>query len=233
MTPAANDRPRFATWEEELADLRGSFDVVERTVRTGGRDFVLAQPRDYDDLIDEAEFVRDDRLPYWADLWPASLALADHVARQKGEGRLALELGCGSGLVASALAHAGYRVTATDYYPEALRFTRVNAERNSGRRIRTRLVDWRDLPRDLGRYDVVVAADVLYEHTYGDLVADAITEALAPDGFALVADPGRLSLPAFLVAIEERGLVVDEQWSVPHEDGAQKQAIGLYAIRVR
>ena len=233
MSPAGSDRPRFANWEEELADLRAGFDVIETTVTTGGRDFVLVQPRDYDDLINEADFVKDERLPYWADLWPASRVLADHVARQKGNGRLALELGCGSGLVASALAHAGYKVTATDYYPEALRFTRVNAERNSGRRIRTRMVDWRDLPRDLGRYDVVVAADVLYEHTYGDLVADAITETLAPDGFALVADPGRLSLPAFLVAIEERGLVVDEQWSVPYESDDQKQTIGLYAIRVR
>lgn len=221
------------SWEAKLAALHTRFDVAERVVRAAGRDWTLAQPRDYDALISEKDFVEDDRLPYWADLWPSSRILADHVARHQGAGRRALELGCGSGLVACALAYAGYRVTATDYYADALEFTRVNAERNTGREIQTRLVDWRALPRDLGRYDLVVAADVLYEHTYGELVADAVTSTLAPEGMALIADPGRLSLDAFLHAIEERGLAVDEQWEVPFDEEGQQQTIRLHALRVR
>ena len=134
----------------------------------------LLRPRNSDDLISEEDFVRDDRLPYWADLWPSSRILADYLlqtgrAPDHSPGRRPpslLELGCGLGLVTMAAMRAGYDVLATDYYEDALRFTRANAARALGREPRTRHVDWRDFPTDLPGFDRVVAADVLYEKTY-------------------------------------------------------------------
>ena len=221
------------TWERDLALLKERFDVIETVVTVAGREIIISQPRNADTLISEDDFVRDDRLPYWADLWPSARVLADHLVRHRGDGRRALELGCGSGLVSSALAMAGYQVTATDYYQDAIEFTGVNAHRNSGKRVKTRLVDWRNMPRDLGHFDVVVASDVLYEHTHGELVADAVLATLDPDGYALIADPGRLSLDAFLRAVEEGGMALTEQWSVPFNEGEQRQTIQLHALKVR
>ena len=41
---------------------------------------------------------------------------------------------------------AGYDVLASDYYDDALLFTRANAWRTLKREPRTRMIDWRDLP---------------------------------------------------------------------------------------
>lgn len=49
---------------------------------------------------------------------------------QSGEGQLAIDLGCGSGLVASWLARRGYRVRASDRSRAAVQSTRATAEAN-------------------------------------------------------------------------------------------------------
>lgn len=197
---------------EALAALDHRFSIVEDTIRVGGRDLVLEKPRKADDLISEADFAHDERLPYWADLWPSAASLAQHllVVDPAPKGARALELGCGLGLVTIAAQLAGYDVTATDYYEDALLFTARNALRATGTVPAVRMVDWRAMPDDLGRFDLVLAADVLYELKYGSLVARVIRQTLAPGGRAYVADQGRLAMGAFLEEADRLGLRVRE-----------------------
>jgi ETFB lysine methyltransferase len=201
------------------SEPRRVFDLTETHVQVAQHAWSLVHPCSSDSLIDEAAFEQDERLPYWADIWPSSRVLAGLLVRHHGDGRRALELGCGSGLVACALAVAGYAVTATDYYEAALETTRRNVQRNTGIHVDTRLVDWRAIPDDLGTFDVVVASDVLYERAYGPLVAEVMARTLAPHGFVMLADPGRLALAAFLERAAELGLRLHEGWEVdfPHE----------------
>jgi len=65
-------------------------------------------------------------------------------------------------------------------------------------------VDWRAMPDDLGRFDVVVACDVLYEKPNAEWVAEAMTQTLASRGTAIMADPGRIAIQEFLDACEAR-----------------------------
>lgn len=188
-------------------------------------------PANADDLITEADFVADGRLPYWADLWPSSRVLAAYVIAQAGDGKRLLELGCGSGLVASAAAVAGYEVTATDYYSDACAFARVNAWHASGQAIGAYMLDWRNLPSDLARWDVVVASDVLYEKPQATQVADVLVRTLSRDGVAHVADPGRLALEDFLAACRTRGLDPGEPELFPYDFEGQKQTIRIFSIR--
>ena len=211
--------------------LERRFRTSESVVETAAGAFTLLHPANADDLITEADYEVDERLPYWADVWPSSTVLAGVVGALDGRGARSLELGSGLGLVAGAAARAGFDVTATDYYEDSLLFARVNAWRASAREISTRHVDWRHFPATLGRFDLVLASDVLYEREYATLVAAAIARSLAPGGRALVADPGRLAAPAFVEQCAERALSAIRVAQHPWSAGEIRQTIDLYEIR--
>jgi ETFB lysine methyltransferase len=212
-------------------ELHRRFRTRETIVDAPGGPLHILHPANADDLITEADYVRDERLPYWADLWPSSIALARVLHKLLPRRGTLLELGCGAGLIATTAARIGQAVLATDYYEDALCFARVNALRNGGNDIAVRHVDWRHFPGDLGRFDTVIACDVLYERPYAALVAEAIARSLAPDGVALVADPGRVAADAFLEAAGLRGLGVRALTALPYQEGNVQQSIRLYQLR--
>ena len=211
--------------------LERRFRTSESVVETAAGAFTLLHPANADDLITEADYVMDERLPYWADVWPSSTVLAGVVGALDGRGKRVLELGSGLGLVAGAAARAGFEVTATDYYEDSLLFARVNAWRASGREITTLHVDWRRFPTTLGRFDLVLASDVLYEREYATLVAAALAQSLAPGGRGLIADPGRLAVPAFIDECLARSLAVERIAQHPFRAGEIQQTIDLHEIR--
>lgn len=215
-----------------IAQLERQFVTTVDRVEIDGRMIDLMRPRSAEDLINEADFELDERLPYWADVWPSSMILATAVSREEGRGRALLELGCGVGLVTIGAMRAGFDVLATDYYLDALAFTRANALRSLGNAPRTRHVDWRDFPSDLGSFQRVLASDVLYERPYGALVAGAIDATLARDGVATIADPGRVGAEDFLTACAARNLQVRSE-TRPFESGSIRQTIRLYEVRRR
>ncbi|MBW3656877.1 MAG: methyltransferase domain-containing protein [Gemmatimonadetes bacterium] len=188
------------------AELRARYEVREERYAHGGWDAWLILPSAADELIDEREFASDERLPYWAELWPSARGLAAHLldGGWKYAGVRALELGCGVALPSLALRHLGADVLATDWYDDALRFARANAERNGLAPLRTALLDWRHPPED-DRYELVVAADVLYEQRNASLLANLLPRVTAPGGSVLVADPGRVYAGGFLGMMEDRG----------------------------
>jgi ETFB lysine methyltransferase len=224
-------QPKVNAEIDALAEqLERRFRTTRSTVSVGAHSVEIVHPANPDELINEEDFERDERLPYWADVWPSSIVLARRIVGEAGPRRALLELGCGAGLVATAAAFGGFAITATDYYDDSLLFTRVNVVRNSGVDPITRLVDWRDLPADLGQFDFVVASDVLYEHTHGELVAAAIARTLAPRGLAILADPGRVAAGDFVDAARGRGLEVHTADRVRFPHGEATQTIDLYEV---
>ncbi|HEV7641105.1 MAG TPA: methyltransferase domain-containing protein [Gaiellaceae bacterium] len=162
----------------------------------------LLRPSAPDELIDETAFEHDEFLPYWAELWPASIALA--AALPDVTGLRVVELGCGLGVPSLVAAARGAEVTATDWASDAIDLLRENADRN-GLELHAELRDWRDPWTE--RFDLALAADVLYEQRNVEPLLERLRE-LAPT--ALLGLAGRPYEAEFLgragsvVAIAER-----------------------------
>lgn len=143
----------------------------------------LRRPVSPESLLDEDAFARDEFLPYWAELWPAALALAGSLPAVAG--LRVCELGCGLGLPSLVAAARGADVTATDWAPDAIALLRENAGRNAVE-VRAEVRDWRE--PWAARFDLVLAADVLYEQRNVEPLLARLGE-LAPT--ALVGLAGR------------------------------------------
>jgi len=220
--------PSVSLLEQSLARR---FELTETSEVVHQHTYHLVRPRSVDELISEEDFAIDERIPYWAECWPSARVLAERLARDSGAGRTLLELGCGIGLVCLAAARAGFQPLATDYYRDALEFAAANAQRNGLDAVDTRLVDWRKLPADLGTFDVVAAADVLYEPPQARLIAETIAATLAPQGVGLVADPGRRTAETFLETCAAHRLTARCVDRVPAVDAGARLTVSVFEVR--
>src|SRR5918992_147172 len=64
-----------------------------------GHAYRIVRPAETDPLLDRVEHDPEQNLPYWAELWPSGVALADAIAARPDRlrGARALELGAGLG----------------------------------------------------------------------------------------------------------------------------------------
>lgn len=224
---------RSRTMGELETELRTAFDVREEVFVHADCRVKLILPRKADELIDESAFEVDERLPYWAELWPSARGLTRYLLEAEGkslEGP-ALELGSGVALPALALRRRGVEVLATDWYPEALRFAEANAERNGLGPLRTAVLDWQK-PGDVAPHPLVVAADVLYESRNAALLAELLPKVTAQRGRVLLADPGRAYVGQLLTLLRQKGWQTAEAdvRTEPAENGTQSR-VTVFELR--
>jgi predicted nicotinamide N-methyase len=176
-----------------------SIRLVDSVVSLGERELTLLRPRDSVELLDENAFARDEFMPYWAELWPSGLALARSLYARDLRAARVVELGCGLGLPSLAAALRGAGTLATDWSAEAVALLARNARRN-GAPLTAAICDWSAPERLLAEapWDVVLAADVLYERRNADALLQLLPRLVDRAGEALLADPGRPACAPFL-----------------------------------
>jgi predicted nicotinamide N-methyase len=169
------------------------------TREIGGVEFKLFTSGDYDKvferLLNEApnpHRALDEKPPYWADLWPSSVAMAEYLleVERPGPQTEVLEIGCGMGLAGLAAAKCGARVTLTDYLPEALEVAEYLWSLNEEKPADVRLLDWRKPNPDLAA-DLVLAADVAYEERQFSELDEAFPVLTKTGGQVLLSEPSR------------------------------------------
>jgi predicted nicotinamide N-methyase len=179
--------------------VRVAEGLVSQSVALPGGELRILQPEEAAELPDDGPVEWAPIAPYWAVLWRSGVALARELDGEELGGLQVLELGCGLAVPSIAAARAGASVLATDVSPEALALAKRNARAN-GVRIETTTFDW-EAPGNLAPFDLVLAADVLYERSAVAPLLSLLPR-LAPE--ALLADPGRAAAGAFLEQASRR-----------------------------
>jgi predicted nicotinamide N-methyase len=149
-----------------------------------------------------ARTARGEEPPYWADVWPAAVALARWLCRRGAmPGVRCLDLGCGIGVPGIAAARLGAQVTFADREAPALAFAEWNARRHCAAgqaAVQTVQHDWHR--STLGAaFDLVCLADVTYRPVHHLPVLRHLRACLRPGGLAVHADPHRREADGFLV----------------------------------
>jgi predicted nicotinamide N-methyase len=196
--------------------------LVSQSIDLPGGALRILQPEEAAELPDAGAVEWAPVAPYWAVLWRSGVALARELEGEEMGGLRVVELGCGLAVPSIAAARAGASVLATDVSPEALALANRNARAN-GVRIETAAVDWATPSAAAdpgaavgrgpsaagpagelaarGRFDLVLAADVLYERAAVAPLLSLLPR-LAP--VAWLADPGRPAAGAFLEQASRR-----------------------------
>jgi predicted nicotinamide N-methyase len=195
-----------------------------REVDVGALRVGLFAPADPDALLDaltQEEFDRSDqRMPYWALLWPSAKALAALVAEGDPlEGRRVLDLGCGVGLCGLAALRRGASVTFLDWEADAVTLALASADAAGLPRREGVVADWRS-PPPMRPFDLVLAADVLYEERNAPGVAAFLASHVAEAGEAWVVDPGRRHAAGLEDAVRGAGLEIRSRDALPARDDA-------------
>ncbi len=180
--------------------------TVVHKQKIGSFDFKVLRIKDIDTLfsllLDKTHAdisLTDERMPYWADLWPSAIALSEYLTEHSTlvKNQEVIELGCGLGLPGMVASTLGGKVLMTDYLEEAISFARLNWEQNVSSVFNSELVDWRNVDGKK-KYDVVLASDVAYENRSFQPLLLSFKALIKKNGKILLSEPNRKFASPFI-----------------------------------
>jgi predicted nicotinamide N-methyase len=146
-------------------------------------------------------------------VWPSGRVLAEAMSSHVIAGKRILEIGCGLGLASIVLQYRGANVIATDHHPLAEPFLAYNSALNELPAVVYRELQWAVPNPGLGRFDLIIGSDILYERDHANLLAALMVRHANPDSEILITDPGRGNSAPFTRALAAQGYDVLERRS--------------------
>lgn len=171
-------RVRYQTYEF------GSLDIHIRSLRD-------RQQFSDDNGVAEKLGICSASWPMFGVVWDSSEILAGLMLDYNIEGKRVLEVGCGLGLSSLVLNHRLADISATDHHPEAGAFLLENSRLNLLRDIPFERTGWQDTDDDLGKFDLIIGSDLLYEIDHVELLSEFINAHAKLVCEVIIIDPGR------------------------------------------
>ena len=160
--------------------------------------------------------------PFWAKLWPSSIALLDvlkahpHLIQNKH----ILEIGAGIGLPSLMMAGIAKSVQISDYDKEAVDLLQKNIEHLQLKNAEALQLDWNAIPENI-QPDVVLLSDVNYDPAQFDTLITLIDKFMRQGSSIILSTPQRIMASPFVLKLE---LYIKERYEAfADENGIQKE----------
>lgn len=140
-------------------------------------------------------------------IWPSAYVLARLMCDFPIAGKRILEVGCGLGLASLVLSGRYADITATDHNPAVEGFLVENTRLNASSAIPFVRAGWTDAESDLGRFDLIIGSDLLYEPDHAAQLSAFIHRHAAVASEVILVDAGRGFHNKFCRALEGLGYV--------------------------
>lgn len=170
--------------------------------------------------------------PLFGQLWPSSEKLADLMQTWAIDGLTVLEIGCGLAL-ASMVVHRRFGdVTASDCHPLTESFLEANLLLNDLPALKYQVGNWGRENTALGRFDLIIGGDVLYERGHPEDLAGFIAEHANAKAEVIIIDPNRGHRSAFNKHMANNGFALTETViTAPMRDGSAYRGKQLHYRR--
>ena len=147
----------------------------------------------------------DEYWPVYSQVWPSGLELAKFLMKEDLSGLKVLELGCGLSLPSMVVERRGGQVIASDNHPDLKDHIEEQWVANELKNIRFISLNWREF-KVLGKFDLIIASDVLYDPELFFQLAEVVSGNLARNGKFWLADPGRFKASSFFHELDGIGI---------------------------
>jgi predicted nicotinamide N-methyase len=160
--------------------------------------------------------------PYWAKVWPSSIALLDvlkahpHLIQNKH----VLEIAAGIGLPSLMMADITKSIQISDYDNEAVSLLQKNIEHLQLQNVEAMQLDWNAISDNM-QPEVILLSDVNYDPTQFETLTKLIEKFLHQGSTIILSTPQRIMASSFVLALST--LIIADYVELVNENGVTKE----------
>ncbi len=160
--------------------------------------------------------------PFWAKLWPSSIALLDLLKSHPHliENKHVLEIAAGIGLPSLMMADITKSIQISDYEKEAVALLQKNIEYLKLQNAEALQLDWNNIPVNL-HPEVILLSDVNYDPTQFDALINLIVKFIHQGSTVILSTPQRIMASPFVQKLE--AYIINRHDTLVNENGIHKE----------
>jgi predicted nicotinamide N-methyase len=164
----------------------------------------------------------DTPFPFWAKLWPSSIALLDVLKAHPHliENKHVIEIGAGIGLPSLMMADVAKSIQISDYNLEAVELLQKNIAQLQLRNVQALQLDWNNLPENI-HPEVVILSDINYDPTQFETLKKIIEKFINQGCTIILSTPQRIMASPFVIAIS--AFIIADYEELVDENGVNQE----------